>query len=309
MKSSKRLTIMTIIFLIGFVAVLSLFPADRGDTNPLFNGKKIKNFLPHMTWKEVEAALKTTDMILIPVGSIEQHGPHLPLGTDYYGATELCKLIAQETDILVAPPLAVGLSKYHMGFPGTLTLKPETFEAVLYETTECLIKYGFKRFIFYNGHGGNKVSLHNVIRKINQRTPATAVLLNGLKLPEIKNPVKYPEYDWHAGENETSFMLYLTPGLVDMTKTEKPRLTFPPHTKALEKLSKTQPKFIEVLESGMFAPKETGKKAATRDLTHNGVITTGDPKNATPLKGKIKTKQMVRAAVKFINDWKKITDK
>ena len=65
------------------------------EANPLFVQERVRNFLPHMTWPEVEEALTRTDVALIPVGSIEQHGRHLPLGTDSYAATELCKLLAQ----------------------------------------------------------------------------------------------------------------------------------------------------------------------------------------------------------------------
>jgi creatinine amidohydrolase len=75
-----------------------------------------------MTWPEVEALLKRTDMVIIPVGAIEQHGPQGPVGTDFLNGVEVAKLIAQQTDVLVAPILLPGNSPYHMGFPGTITL-------------------------------------------------------------------------------------------------------------------------------------------------------------------------------------------
>lgn len=287
---------------------LSVYPAPAQETNPLFSEKKIKNYLPHMTWKEVEEALTHTDMIIIPVGSMEQHGPHLPLGTDFYGAIEPCKMIAQEADVLVAPVVMVGLSKYHMGFPGTITLSPETFEAVLFESSKSLIKYGFKRIMFYNGHGGNITSVNNVIRKINQETDAAAILLNDLKVEEEGETVKYPEYDWHAGEEETSLMLYLTPGLPDMEKAEKPRLTLPDRIKQLAVKGEIQPKFFDVMMAGMFCPQETGKNSSTREMTDNGVFSTGDPKNANVEKGKKLVQPLIKAAIKFINDWKSVKE-
>jgi len=121
---------------IAFVAVLPLAfglglslaaSAQETNLNPLFTEKKVKNYLPHMTWPEVEEALKRTDVVIIPVGSIEQHAKHLPLGMDSYGAVETCKLIAQRAEAVVAPVVLAGLSSHHMGFPGTITLTPETF--------------------------------------------------------------------------------------------------------------------------------------------------------------------------------------
>ena len=77
-------------------------------TNPLWTEHKVKNFLPHMTWPEVRELLTRTDMVLIPVPALEQHGFHGPVGSDYYFGVEQSKLIAQRTDILVAPVLLAG---------------------------------------------------------------------------------------------------------------------------------------------------------------------------------------------------------
>jgi len=276
------------------------------DTNPLFQETKIKNYIPHMTWKEFEDALKRTDMAIIPVGSVEQHGKHLPLGTDFYGATETVKLIAQEVDVLVAPILFLGLAEYHMGFPGTMTLSPETFEAVVYESALSLIRHGIKKIMIYNGHGGNNVAVDNVVRKINQTTEAVAVKLNNIEpLPEPEARL-YPPYDWHAGIAETSLMLYLTNSLVDMSKAEKPVMTFPPAVEKALGFMKEEPNLEQVTSVCMFTPKETGKKGSTREMTNTGVFSTGNPKDARAEYGKQDTERFIKAAVKFIRAWKKI---
>ena len=178
---------LVILLIVGSSSVSQSF----SETNPLFQEQKIKNYLPHMSWKDIEEALVHTDIVIVPVGSIEQHGPHMPLGTDFYWALNMCLLIAQETDILVAPALMVGLAEYHMGFPGTMTLTPETFEAVLYESSLCLLRHGFKKILFLNGHGGNTDSMQHVIRKINQTTSASAVMLNGLQTPPLEDAVQF----------------------------------------------------------------------------------------------------------------------
>ena len=89
-------------------------------TNPLWHEEKIKNYLPHMTWPEVRDLLTRTDMALIPVPSLEQHGPQTPIGTDYFAGVEQSKLIAQKTDVLVVPVLMAGQSPYHMDFQARL---------------------------------------------------------------------------------------------------------------------------------------------------------------------------------------------
>jgi len=198
--------------LLGVLVGGSASAAEPDETNPLFTETKAKNYLPHMTWKQAEEALQTTDMVIIPVGSIEQHGTHLPLCSDIYYAIEVAKLIAQETDVLVAPAVFAGLSEHHMGFPGTVSLSPETFEAVVFETAQSLIAHGIRKVMIYNGHGGNTASVTRVIHKINQTTLATAVNLGGVRPPDDESEEEIP-FDWHAGENETSSMLYLAPGL------------------------------------------------------------------------------------------------
>ena len=75
----------------------------QAQTNPLWTTEKVKNYLPHMTVPEVRSFLERSDMVIIPVGALEQHGDHLPIGTDFINGVERCKLIAAERDVLVAP--------------------------------------------------------------------------------------------------------------------------------------------------------------------------------------------------------------
>ena len=298
----KRSFILVIMGVLGIVFFGSAVTAQ--DTNPLFKEAKIKNYLPHMSWFEVEQALKHTDMVIIPVGSIEQHGRHLPLGTDSIGAIETCKLIAQETDVIIAPVVLAGLSEHHMGFPGSITLTPATFEAVLFESAQSLIRHGFKKIMIYNGHGGNTRSCENVLQKINQETEASAVFLNTITVPQLDPPEEEIPFDWHAGEGETSSMLYLSNSLVDMSRAEKPKLSLP---KTADKaLKNTGADLTQVAMANLFRPKATGKKASSREMSNNGVFTTGDPSNASAARGRRNTLHFVKAVVQYIEDWKKI---
>jgi len=260
-------------------------PVGVAQQNPLFKETKVKNYIPHMSWYEVEQALKQTDMVLLPVGSIEQHGKHLPLGTDSLAAGERCKLIAQQTDVLVAPTVLVGLSKHHMAFPGSMTLSPTTFEAVLFESAQSLIHHGFRKVMIYNGHGGNATSVANVVHRINQETQATAVFLNNISIPDAGYGQESTLPD-HAGEGETSLMLYLTPPLVDMSRAEMPNLSFPEVVQKAWAARSENENLDLVASANLFRPKEAGKNASSREMSNIGVFSERHPNNASAEKGK-----------------------
>src|SRR6266699_6210606 len=150
----------------------------HAQTDPLWHEEKIKNYLPHMTWPEVRDLLTRTDVALIPVPALEQHGPQTPIGTDYFAGVERLKLIAQRTDALVVPVLLAGQSPYHMDFPGTITLSTDTMQRVYFETVQSLIHHGFRRFLLHDSHIGNQFVTRYVVDRINQETQAVALNLN-----------------------------------------------------------------------------------------------------------------------------------
>ena len=157
---------------IGIIAwhLLGPVPAVARQASPIWSQEKIENYLPHMTRPEVEDLLTRTDMVILPVGALEQHGLHLPIGTDFFSGIERANLIAQQTDVLVAPILLPGQSPYHMGFAGTITLRAETIQAVYVEAAQSLIRHGFKRFLILNAHGGNSAISTFIVDRINQET-------------------------------------------------------------------------------------------------------------------------------------------
>jgi creatinine amidohydrolase len=260
--------------------------------------------LQEMTWTDVRDYLKTSDMVIIPLGSTEQHGPHLPLGSDYYEATGMSKLISARTGVVVAPVLLAGYSVYHSGFPGALSLKPETMEQVLFETAEILIKYGFRRFMFFNYHGGNNIIQQRIIHRINHKTVAIATSIGHGSPIQESGEEEEEFFDWHAGVNETSIMLYLKPELVKMERAEKPDIRFTPRMQELMKLTKKNPDLMNVWDSLFGVPVETKKGGASHELSSNGVWSLSDPKKATKEHGENTVIRMVEQAVKFIEVWK-----
>lgn len=280
----------------------------RGQTNPLWHEEKVKNFLPHMTWPEVQDLLGRTDMAIIPVTALEQHGPQAPIGTDYYTAEEEAKLVAQRTDVLVVPILMPGLSPYHMEFPGTITLSADTVQRVLFEAAQSLIRHGFKRILFLNGHTGDQYITSFVADRINQETAAIALELGAAVAPLLpRETTRATEFDRHAGVGETSAGLYLFPTLMQLSKGTKADLTLPDHlNRALPQVIAGDPVTTQVFLAEGLKPKETGKHTSTREMTPTGVWSQRDTKEASVELGRARTEAFVNAAVAFIEKWKAI---
>ncbi|MDQ6982846.1 MAG: creatininase family protein, partial [Mariprofundus sp.] len=107
------------------------------------------------TWQEVEAYLKHSTGIVIPIGSTEQHGPNGLIGTDAICPEKIAFGMAEAVNILIAPTISYGMSQHHMAFTGTITIKPSTLIRVVADVVESLRQHGFTHFYFINGHGGN----------------------------------------------------------------------------------------------------------------------------------------------------------
>jgi len=262
--------------------------------------------LTEMTWTDVRDYLAANDMVIIPLGSTEQHGPHMPLGTDWLAALDMAKLISARTGVVVAPVIQVGYSAHHYGFPGTLGLRPETFEQVLFETAEILVRHGFKRLLFLNMHGGNFIPESAAIHRINQNLAARAVAIGaGSAIQKDYPRAPGVSFDEHAGVGETSVGLFLWPELVHMDRASKPEFRFSPEVQRLMALLPEHPELSALSGALVAVPEETGKGGSSRELTSNGIWSNGDPKTATRELGEKIIMVQVENAVRFIEAWKK----
>ena len=307
MKSIHPLAL-AVIALIG----MCLQTPAVAQTSPVWSEKKVPNYLPHMTVPEVRDLLTRTDMVIIPVTALEQHGLHLPIGTDYYSGIERAKLIAARTDVLVAPILLPGQSPYHMGFEGTISLSSQTVQQVIVEAAESLMRHGFKRFLILNSHGGNQATTTFIVDRINHETAGIAVNLGSVAAPfqdrsrlaDIPDP---QVFDRHGGVGETSRGLYLMPDLVDLEAAVTAELTLPSHMeRMLPDVIAGDPTALTVFLAEGLKAEETGKGTSADQMSSTGVWSERDPKEATAEQGRLATEVFVEGAVRFIERWKEL---
>jgi creatinine amidohydrolase len=241
--------------------------------------KRPSIWLHELSWPEIERHLKHDDVALVPIGATEQHGLHLPLMTDTGWAIVAAEGAAQKAGALAAPPLHVGWSPHHMGFPGSLTLRPETLTQVTLDTCESLVCHGFRRIVIVNGNRiANLPPLEIAASKLRHSTGAQVVIADvGLIAKEEVDAVctSAPGGQDHAGESETAFMLAWRPDLVDMAK-------------AVTEMPKRRSAFHESIE---FEPAYYGnsisvvRTAADKPRGPGSTGVSGDARAATPEKG------------------------
>jgi creatinine amidohydrolase/Fe(II)-dependent formamide hydrolase-like protein len=226
-------------------------------------------YLPNLTWTEIRDLEKLEGVVVLPIGAIEQHGPHLPVATDALLAEAITRLalerLGDDVRVWRLPVQSYGKSNEHLGFAGTVSLRAETLMAVVMDIASSVKASGFRRLCFVNAHGGNSALLAMMAREI--RVATGLMVFNTFTNASAPDPVEIPpleaRFGIHANDWETSLVLHLEPELVHMERAvrEYPQLEG---------------------EVGL-----TGGAAVaawlTRDWSASGVF--GDPTVATPERG------------------------
>jgi len=174
-----------------------------------------------MTWQEVVNQAKTCDIVLLPIGSIEQHGPHCPVGTDSLNAIKIAERVAKRTCAVVAAPIWYGAHMYHQyGFPGTIPIRTDVVKEYVKDVIKGLVNAGFKKIIIVNAHG-QQWALIGALHEAALETKAfIAIATYWEMVRDVVNEVCETRFI-HADECETSVSLALYPELVDMSKATK----------------------------------------------------------------------------------------
>src|SRR6185437_12372487 len=177
------------------------------------------------TWHEVEEYLRGSRGIVIPIGSTEQHGPNGLIGTDHLDAEFVAKGLGDRIGCMVAPTLAYGMSQHHLGFAGSVTLRPSTMIAMTADIVTSLARHGFERFFFINGHGGNVAPMRAAFDEIyanlslranGEASPirCTMVMWGGKRAKAIADAL-YPGVNGsHATASEVSLSQFYHPDAI-----------------------------------------------------------------------------------------------
>jgi creatinine amidohydrolase len=231
-------------------------------------------FLPYFTWKQVEALPKDETIIIVPTAAVEQHGHHLPLATDtLLNNLSLGKglaLLAPELHIYALAPVCYGKSNEHLGYPGTISMRAETYMAVIRDIAASLHAGGFKKMVLLNSHGGNSALNEVMAREIRVEFGMRVFTMGagGCYRPEGMSEQER-KYGFHANSGETSLLLYATP---DLVHTDKYTVNYIAHV--------DDPPSLISQENG-----PANYAWVTSDIAPSGVM--GDPNGSTAEKGQL----------------------
>ena len=189
-------------------------------------GQSIQNNgveLQYLTWQEAEETLKKFDIVVIPVGAItKEHGPHLQLNNDFLMAEYLAKRILNELEIILMPTVHYGFYPAFLEYPGSVSLKFETFKNVIKDICNSIAGYGIKKFYVLNTGVSTARPLRAAAEELMQESGISMRFTDILKAgDETVKAVETQEGGTHADEIETSMMLYISPETVNMKKAVK----------------------------------------------------------------------------------------
>jgi creatinine amidohydrolase/Fe(II)-dependent formamide hydrolase-like protein len=243
--------------------------------------------LGELSWPQARQRFRETDTALLPVGAIEQHGPHLPLDVDAWDAEYLALQVAaacSEPRPLVLPLIPYGVSHSHADFSGTLSVQPETLSRLVYDVGVSAARHGITKLIIVNGHGGNAPTLHFAAQMVNRDAHIFTCVDTGETSDREIATLVDTAHDVHAGEIETSTTLATRPQLVQMDRARK---------------------FVPRFSSAYLDPSAPGSVewySKTSRVSPSGVL--GDPTRATREKGERIWKIMIEKLVSLVESLK-----
>ena len=174
-------------------------------------------------WPELGEYVADESVAVVPIGSTEQHGPHLPEGTDHMIADALARAAAARTGHLCTPPLPIGVSSHHRQFPGTMWVEPPIFRDFVESFSRNLAYHGIDRFVYVNAHGGNVAHLREVGRRLHDDGTAYAIeWMWDESIPDLIDEV-FETPGPHGGPKETAMIMHIANDLVREDRLEEAR--------------------------------------------------------------------------------------
>ena len=248
-------------------------------------------WLQENSWKEAKQLIKNSKGVaIIPVGSVEQHGYHLPLGTDSYTAIGLAQDAAEQIEVLIAPPIWYGWAPHHMILSGTVSIRPKVLIDFLFDIIASLSIHGVTKFIIINGHRMVNIPWMQIAAEQAQRELGVVVKIFD---PAYMGKEILPELDFgylgHAEEIETSHMMHLHPKMVHLDLIKKDDPIIP------EELYSVSPSYTgDTLCYVPSTPKEMKKIA---EVSGGSV---GEPSKSTAEKGRKLHEHLIKNLVRVI---------
>ncbi len=240
-----------------------------------------------MTWQEVEERIQECDTILIPVGSTEQHGPHLPLDNDHFVSARfgelVCDALWPDIKLTLAPTLAFGHSPHHMDFKGTITIDEIELAEVYIDIAMSLTQHGFSNIIFLNGHGGNKAALTIALNKLQRISKSKVFSIDWWSMIMDKIPDLFTQPVFHACDMETSVAWALGQRVLEDKRVDEPgKSPYPGY----------------ITPDMRAPPPQVATGLKMKDFTESGAV--GYSTKATKEKGEVAVKLVVERIVEFV---------
>ena len=233
-----------------------------------------KHMLHAMTYEEAREYFSSNDTVILPIGSVEQHGPANPLGTDTLIAEALAREASRRSGVASLPAIPIGVSFHHMGFHGTITVSERALEEYLFCTLRSLVRWGVKRVVVVNGHGGNLPTLQILARRARDELGVGVFIYQWwTSSTKVVKELFSEEEGGHAAAAETSLNMYLNPEYVrsDRLVDEEPR----------------------------GSPESIASFRYTHELSDTGVF--GKQTTASPERGRQLFERLVEDLVEFVS--------
>ncbi len=262
------------------------YPFELGDSKSAEN--IAADFLwAEMSWPAIEEKLREVDLAILPCGSIEQHGPHLPVDVDAFDAEYLARRVAEACSKprpFVLPRVSYGVAYHHEDFKGTVSVSNDALAKFIYDIGMSLARNGIKKLLILNGHGDNTPTLNYAAQMINRDANIFVCVETGETSDEDLYTLIDTPNDIHAGEIETSTTLAIRPHLVNM-----------------DKAVNNTPDFGSVYLD-YTSKRGVSWYTRTRNISSTGVM--GDPTKASPEKGRKMWEIMIAHLVIFVEQLK-----